>query len=501
MATRRHLLTRGMALAGSVAWSLGQIRGTLAVPSQFDFYVSPNGSDANPGTQSLPWAITSINTRSSQIAGKSVGLMDGIYRMPSTGTPNDGSWIRVAANGTPSQPTVIGAVNPLRATITGNTAGRYPQTPTYLLRVVGSNVRIENLRFFDHSGAGVSICATNTVVDSCSFSDFDFGRIANQRHDNFGAIRTGTGGEPTAVDCVVRNCLIENMKNVGFDGTVQSRGEGIGPCFDVSGITVEYCTIVNVFSALWMKRNAGNYVFRNNLIINAHIAMQEFELADNTRADNDRIYADRPSLMNNNIFTNINSLWGRNGEIGQNWQAAYVYNNTFVFGSQFYGSVHSAFNWYRGEQPIGVEPSRTSKVYNNIFTFNDKAGQSTDPVANFQNGLAGPRGMMLVHDYNAYQSFAMTDVSLNVAYRDIASWRAATGLDTHSIVGNPGLTDVNSANPSSLRLAPGSICKNSGRVDGLPSGAPTDTGAWGGGATKIGSDLQYFRPNGPIVGP
>ena len=109
--------------------------------------------------------------------------------------------------------------------------------------------------------------------------------------------------------------------------------------------------------------------------------------------------------------------------------------------------------------------------------------------------------MMLVQDYNVYESFAMTDLSLGTrdgtVYRDIASWRATTGLDAHSLVGSPGLVNPNSTATGSARLTKGSICRNAGRVGGVATGAPTDIGAWGGGATKIGADLAFLRPNGP----
>ena len=53
----------------------------------FDFYISTNGDDGNPGTVSSPWAITSLISNSpnnSKIAGKRVGLIAGTYNVAGT---------------------------------------------------------------------------------------------------------------------------------------------------------------------------------------------------------------------------------------------------------------------------------------------------------------------------------------------------------------------------------------------------------------------------------
>jgi hypothetical protein len=47
----------------------------------FDFYISPTGSDGNPGTLKKLWAITAINTRRADYAGKRIGLLDGTYNL------------------------------------------------------------------------------------------------------------------------------------------------------------------------------------------------------------------------------------------------------------------------------------------------------------------------------------------------------------------------------------------------------------------------------------
>src|SRR5262249_30000885 len=112
----------GLGVAGMAIPLIGRTQTTTA---QFDFYISPAGNDANAGTQSSPWAITALSSKSA-IAGKRVGLLDGTYVLKGIGTGN-GGYIQSVANGGPSagQPTVIAAVNPRAAVITTNNGGTY----------------------------------------------------------------------------------------------------------------------------------------------------------------------------------------------------------------------------------------------------------------------------------------------------------------------------------------------------------------------------------------
>ena len=73
----------------------------------------------------------------------------------------------------------------------------------------------------------------------------------------------------------------------------------------------------------------------------------------------------------------------------------------------------------------------------------------------------------------------------------LSSWQNLKGLDTHSIVGSPNLPLIDSSDPNAYKLPANSPAKNTGRIGGIPSGAPTDMGAWGNGATSIGANLVY----------
>ena len=105
---------------------------------------------------------------------------------------------------------------------------------------------------------------------------------------------------------------------------------------------------------------------------------------------------------------------------------------------------------------------------------------------------------MIVHDYNMFASFIMLDDDpVSKTYRDLSTWRAATGLDVHSLSGEPGILNANSTNVRSFGLARDSKCRGAGRIGGVPGGAAVDIGAWGTSPSRIGCDFAALTPNAP----
>src|SRR5215469_4145086 len=124
MVTRRTVLRHGVyaTVSAATAAVVGRtVRAQSTSTGAFDFYISPGGSDSNPGTYDRPWAITAINTRQRDYAGKRVGLLDGTYNAYAachgTGAP---SRVGLGVNGGPSatSPTVVAAVNARKAILT-----------------------------------------------------------------------------------------------------------------------------------------------------------------------------------------------------------------------------------------------------------------------------------------------------------------------------------------------------------------------------------------------
>lgn len=105
-----------------------------------DFYISPSGSDSNPGTLGSPWAITAINTKQATYRGKTVGLLDGTYNVYSLiqAGSNDGFVPALQIDGgTVGSPTVIKSINPRQAILECRSGGvTYPTVNT---PVIGQN--------------------------------------------------------------------------------------------------------------------------------------------------------------------------------------------------------------------------------------------------------------------------------------------------------------------------------------------------------------------------
>jgi hypothetical protein len=75
---------------------------------------------------------------------------------------------------------------------------------------------------------------------------------------------------------------------------------------------------------------------------------------------------------------------------------------------------------------------------------------------------------------------------------DLSAWQKETGQDRNSTAtlnASNALFRAASLEASSFQLQPSAVGRNLGRVGGTASGAITDAGAWGGGATRIGCDF------------
>jgi hypothetical protein len=76
MISRRKVLRGGVA-AAAIAWVplISTRRAFAQSAAPFDYFVSPNGDDNNPGTLASPWSITAFNSKMSTYSGKRVGII------------------------------------------------------------------------------------------------------------------------------------------------------------------------------------------------------------------------------------------------------------------------------------------------------------------------------------------------------------------------------------------------------------------------------------------
>ena len=116
MVTRRTVLKKGgcIALASAVPLFIRTARAQSA--TTFNYYISPTGSNSNPGTLASPWAISALNSLGSTYAGKSIGFLPGNYSAyalcQASGVGGGDDYCAYSIQGgTASSPTYIGSSN------------------------------------------------------------------------------------------------------------------------------------------------------------------------------------------------------------------------------------------------------------------------------------------------------------------------------------------------------------------------------------------------------
>jgi len=484
--SRRSFLTGavGLGLAGIAVPMLSRAQAT---PPQFDFYISPTGSDSNPGTQASPWSINALNTHS-EIQGKRVGLLDGTYiltQTPSGGAGGplnaDGGYILLVNQGgpSPSQPTIIQAVNPRQAVITTNNGGTYPQATAAMWNLSADNITVDGLKFYQGSFSALQVHGSNCVIKNCWLRDFDFNRYpayaAQYAGDNIGAIIIGNG----KTNLLISNCLIEHVRN----GNGSHNAACLGPWYHFTNVTVEYCTILDATTGVYFKNDVSGLTVRNCYFGLTQLGILGFMSYSTNRPK-------LPNLAYNNIFNRINQIldWADDNAAAD----VSFYNNTVIAGprASTYGSLATFSN------PAGPSVIYQANFYNNLWYYTS----SSAPVYVFLASSAPPPSVLAVLDYNGYSAsnFSIQDLPASTTFTTLASWQTAVGKDTASQqASDPKFVNSNGITPADFALQTSSPYKNAGRVGGVASGAAVDMGAWG-GATSIGANFGP-TPNPPVL--
>jgi hypothetical protein len=495
MVTRRSLLKQGAYAALALRASPSLIRTataqTASSPQTFDFYISPNGSDTNPGTQSQPWAITAINTRRADYGGKRVGLLDGTYNVHALCQSSDAQWSKpaLAVNGgaNADTPTVIAAVNPRQAILTAAD----PQTgayPTNACGVIGQgymqtqnkgNVTIDGLyitrsfqygiAFWVPEGQQTEGGTTGFTVKNCEI--YDIGGIVN---NNVGGILMYF-----CTGALISNNKIHSVQPPNIHNANLANSAGIFS-FDCHSNIYEYNTIYDCNCGIHDKNaNNGNHTHRYNYVECAGLtpAPVLFDCAGGNVGD--------VLTVHNNIFVGPTIFDGANAFHMPPVQGVVFYNNTCVYGTA--GKTDSGiFCPTAGPQ---TSPPAMVSFYNNILQCTGSVGYA---------GLATfCAGAIALSDYNSFG--APNDQILGLAtlaaprappqLHTLASWRTATGFDGHSVAATVGMASPLQRSPTGFQLQTSSPARGMGRVGGKATGAATDLGAWGGGATQIGCNF------------
>jgi Right handed beta helix region len=489
MVTRRTLLKQGACATFSAATApilTSRASAQSASPGGFNFYISPSGSDSNPGTQDRPWAITAINTHRSDYAGKRVGLLDGTYNVYALcqAAPQNGTALAVNGGSSASSPTVIAAVNARKAVLTGaNPAGG--AYPTKECGIIGQgymqvpnkgNVILDGLYVTRGWWAGVVFWpqltpagtggTTGIVVRNCEI--FDIG--GDDNHNPGGVHLKFCSG-----------ALIQNNR-------IHSAEHAAIQCFLSYSNIYEYNTIYDCKTSGIYNKNPqnGNHTHRFNYIECAVYAMNDCSGGD----------AGQVVTVHNNILIAPMIWMGLDVNVPSK-QSLVFYNNTCyntgAEGCIFYPAGGSS-----------VSPPATVKFYNNIIYMPQTTG--------WQGAVRLCDGTMALSNYNVFRVAAVAHglIALNPVSAPriapklltLSEWQKTSGLDSNSlettVAAGAMFSATNKLNPNGYALQESAVGRNLGRAGGVASGAVTDVGAWGGGATRIGCDFGP-SPQAPVL--
>jgi hypothetical protein len=494
LASRRDFVWYGAGFLGTCLLSPFASRSASAQTSSttFDYYISPTGSDANPGTVTQPWAITALNSHRSLYAGKRVGLMDGTYDLlTAVGGLYANDWATPAFNiagGSAGSPTVVQSVNARGAILDG--------------RANGTN-----------NPGGQPLIGTLQPVAGTGYIIIDGLEVKNgfNRLVSVGAVTGAATPSSRLVGVIVRNCYIHSVTNTlantnptgltiySCDGAL-IQNNFITDIQDVQNRTtgIEVWTSVNCVVELNSVVSAGNLCngcyFKNTAQYNNTFRFNFIDVsAAGTNGSSTGIAFDLSGTASNALTVNNNIVVGDdpvssgimaisgfpNWPEKQNW-----FNNTFV------GTPANSVNcWSRFSSAAAIS------FYNNVISRTTTGGRGD------VNANASSFGLI---DYNCYPAAPRLGLTADgqsgyptTLYSTLSAWAtalpaAAVGKDAHSKAGSPMF--VGGVGPAAYRLQSGSPCAGTGSSTGTVTGAATDMGAWGNGASRIGADFGPAPP-------
>lgn len=314
-----------------------------------DFYMSPSGSDSNPGTLAAPWK-TLNRSRNTVRAGDTVYLRGGDYFINERQVLN-------GASGTASAPITY-----------KNYQGETPRIITDAGRSLLTTTSL---------GASLlSISKPYYIIDGISFAQTEASRRVAMENNTPTADYASASAAAMylwASNITIRNCSIDNMS-----------GQGIHIAHSNSNVLIENCKITGVGTHSFYIRGK-NGTFRYNVIDprNRGYHLQEGINIQYVSAAGNKIYGNlirnthRSGIMfsgrisNNEVFNNIFinpgsgatgglavGFWCEDGPIGPGNK---FYNNTII------GKTSTLISGSQCRNKDTGYIGRNVEIYNNIF--------------------------------------------------------------------------------------------------------------------------------------
>jgi hypothetical protein len=483
--SRRDVLSRGAGVLCVLALPEFVIQKALSQSTAtLDYYISPTGSDSNPGTQSSPWAITSLhdtNANNSKMAGKKVGMIAGTYStssMQSGSSPGDYQHpVLNLPQGTSGSPTVVQSVSGPGTVILDNSSsttsnpliGQNPNLAGYWtidgLTIKGNNSTAQAFlvsgRYNTFSYSSSSAAAAHGItVQNCEIYNLN---ITGPNGSNYGGMMMqGTNG------AVIKNNYIHNVYKPA-DATHCHCYEEYG-CL---GSQIHYNTFANSSGGMDLKAGVSGADIAYNYFYNC--TGSSGAVGAICGADGAEGNPNGPGTANvahHNIFDSCSGTHACdvNNISAQN---LYYYNNTI-------------YDTRSGSNVVAdLRSSAISQFYNNILVTTANTGGGSYGTLALSSGKWSnvSNNCYFLHSSNGGWGQGTT-------YNSLAAFQASAGsLDSGSIASNPTFTAsiTPGAGTAQFKLGSGSPCIGTG-TGGI------NMGAWDGTVTQIGYDFS----SGPI---
>jgi hypothetical protein len=432
----------------------------------FDFYISSTGSDSNAGTQSSPWAITSLRDSSpnnSKMAGKKIGLLGGTYAIASLTSGSDsGDYQRPVFHipaGSAGAPTVVQSVQPREAilnfansTSTNSCIGQNPGGPGHwtldgiVLNATGFNG--SPISYFPGGGN------SGATIQNCEI----YGVAAITVGNNYAGIF-----QQDAQGTLIQNNYFHDIHKPSQPDHCHAFEE-----YGCSNTQFLYNTIMSCDTGIDGKVNDNNCTIAYNYFYNCpYGAIQGY--------DGDQNSTEAVNTFHHNVFdscgqqklVDVSSIPA---------QPVVWYNNTS------YDTRSGAVATIDLRSTVG----NSVKFYNNIVVMTANSGGSKTGVVAFS------AGDIALCDYNDYffASYA-SGWGIGSLFSSLAAWKLSPGSpDAHGIAVDPKFSAAikPGAGPAQFQLS-----GTYGHAGSSPCAAAAqgggNMGAWDGTVNQIGCNF------------
>jgi hypothetical protein len=359
MITRRNLLKRsGIAALAAVSSDLFFMRAAFSqAVSTFDYYISPNGDDSNPGTLASPWSITALNSKMSTYSGKRVGIIGDVG-----GTQTAIHYGTVGGVKTKlySLMNGMGSQNAVLKVNGGNSS-----SPTYLGSCTSSGVYKVGWAIIDGADPSSGIAPVSAQAITMGQPFYATTPVPNPGHTtidglvvrnfNYAGLIFGDVQTTTLSGVIIRNCQI-------YNGVCTTSAENPGGIFlgNTSGAQVLNCLIYNCTTSggsfhPWGMGGITTYKASGLVVTNCTIYGCGYAI-QNKDANQYGTYS--YNYLDNGSFgsaTNAEQAWALKGPIPGAGQTLTVHHNIIVGGG------------YEGYGEDGLLVSGGATFYNNTF--------------------------------------------------------------------------------------------------------------------------------------